>query len=89
MFHPFDVEQFLSELEHGVAYNFSESGVHPMTLTELAGITALDMGAFMGTLLDYPQVNGFTLLRERIAALYPGAFATHIAKPDISHLKRH
>lgn len=75
MFHPFDVEQFLSELEHGVAYNFSESGVHPMTLQELADITRLDMDAFLGTLLDYPQVNGFTLLRERIAALYPGATA--------------
>ncbi len=78
MFHPFDVEQFLSELEHGVAYNFSESGVHPMTLQELADITALDMEAFLGTLLDYPQVNGFTLLRERIAALYAGATADHV-----------
>ena len=78
MFHPFDVEQFLSELEHGVAYNFSESGVHPMTLTELAEITALDMDAFMGTLLDYPQVNGFTLLRERIANLYTGVTADNV-----------
>ena len=32
MFHPFQVEQFLSENEQGVTYNFSESGVHPMTL---------------------------------------------------------
>ena len=78
MFHPFDVEQFLSELEHGVSYNFSESGVHPMTLRELAEMTSLDLEAFMDTLLDYPQVNGFALLRERIASLYAGAGAANV-----------
>ena len=35
MFYPFQVEQFLSENEQGVSFNFSESGVHPLTLGEL------------------------------------------------------
>lgn len=78
MFHPFRVEQFLSEMEHGVAYNFSESGVHPMTLGELMELTGMEMKTLTDTLLDYPQVNGFTLLRERIADLYPGADAENI-----------
>lgn len=78
MFYPFRVEQFLSEMEHGVGYNFSESGVHPMTLRELMELTGTDLDALLGTLLDYPQVNGFTLLREHIAALYPDATADNV-----------
>ncbi len=78
MFHPFRVEQFLSEMEHGVGHNFSESGVHPVTLAELLEMTELAPETLLDTSLDYPQVNGFTLLRERIAALYPGASADNV-----------
>lgn len=78
MFHPFDVEQFLSELEHGVKYNYSESGVHPMTLRELVDLTGLDPDVLWNTMLDYPQVNGTTLLREKISAMYPGSTADNI-----------
>lgn len=71
MFHPFALEQWMSENEHGVAYHFAESGVHPLSfgeLMEMAGRTADELGDIR---LDYPQVNGTTRLREHIAALYP------------------
>lgn len=72
-FHAFKVEQFLSELEHGVRYNFSESGVHPLSLGELAELAEIDMGDVMSTMIDYPQVNGKETLRRTIADFYPGA----------------
>ncbi|QBY02839.1 aminotransferase class I/II-fold pyridoxal phosphate-dependent enzyme [Rhodophyticola sp. CCM32] len=72
-FHPFAVEQFLSETEQGVVFNFSESGVHPMRYAELFALAQIDTEALFDTLVDYPQVNGSDLLRERIAALYDGA----------------
>ncbi|MEM6441915.1 MAG: aminotransferase, partial [Pseudomonadota bacterium] len=71
-FTPFAVEQFLSETEHGVRFNFSESGVHPLSYAELFALAQIDTEALFATLVDYPQVNGLTSLREKIAALYPG-----------------
>jgi hypothetical protein len=44
-YHPFAVEQFLLENEHGVPLNFSESGVHPMRYTELLELADVDRGA--------------------------------------------
>lgn len=77
-FHPFAVEQFLSEMEHGVEFNFSESGVHPMRYEELFALAQIDTAALFETLVDYPQVNGFTSLRQKIAALYPEATPDNI-----------
>ncbi|WP_439101798.1 aminotransferase class I/II-fold pyridoxal phosphate-dependent enzyme [Congregibacter sp.] len=77
-FKAFAVEQYLSELEHGVQYNFSESGVHPMSYAELCDLADIDRDALFATLVDYPQVNGNQLLRERIAALYPQANADNV-----------
>lgn len=72
-FSPFKVERFLSELEHGVVYNFSESGVHPMSLQGLVDIAQIDVETLMATMIDYPQVNGKQTLRDTIASFYPGA----------------
>ena len=77
-FHPFQVEQFLSENEQGVAYNFSESGVHPLTVSELLDIAGAGDDALAGVELNYPEVNGRRELRERIAALYDGAVADQV-----------
>lgn len=77
-YHAFKVEQFLSETEHGVVYNFSESGVHPMSLQGLVDLAGIDMQALMATLIDYPQVNGKHSLRETIAGFYPGADAADV-----------
>lgn len=72
-FTPFAVEQYLSETEHGVRFNFSESGVHPMRYAELFELAKIDTRALFETLVDYPQVNGREQLRANIAAMYPGA----------------
>lgn len=77
-FKPFAVEQYLSETEHGVHFNFSESGVHPMSYAELFDLAGVDTEALFAALVDYPQVEGNELLRERIAALYPAASATNL-----------
>ena len=71
MFHPFEVERFLSEHEQGAAYNFAESGVHPITLAELLSLAGRSLEDLADIRMDYPQVNGTGRLRERIAALYP------------------
>ncbi len=71
MFHPFEIERFLSDHEHGATYNFAESGVHPLTLAELLELAGRSHEDLADLRLDYPQVNGTERLRERIAALYP------------------
>ena len=68
-FQPFRVEQFLSETEHGVVFNFSESGVHPMSLQGLLDLARIDLDALLTTMIDYPQVNGKQSPRETIAGL--------------------
>lgn len=72
-FIPFALERWQSVWEHRVRFNLSESGVHPLSAAELLGLSggSLDELARLG--LGYPQGNGTDELRERIAALYPGA----------------
>ena len=73
MFQPFALENYLSDNEQNVRYNFSESGVHPLTLGELLDTAGHNVEALAETLLDYPEVRGKAVLRERIAAPYAGA----------------
>ena len=67
----FEMERMQSTWENRVAANLSESGVHPMTTRELLGSD--DAAALLDEPLAYTQSNGTIPLRERIAALYPGA----------------
>ncbi|MEM7172111.1 MAG: aminotransferase class I/II-fold pyridoxal phosphate-dependent enzyme [Pseudomonadota bacterium] len=78
MFHPFQVEQFLSEYEQLAELNFSESGVHPLTLGELLELTGLTVEQLQATELNYPEVNGTQRLRETIAGLYDSANAENV-----------
>ncbi|MGD2103936.1 MAG: aminotransferase class I/II-fold pyridoxal phosphate-dependent enzyme [Anaerolineae bacterium] len=71
-FHPFELERLMSDWEQVVDYNLSESGAHPAALHELLG-PGLTIEDLLATALNYPQVEGTIELRERIAALYPGA----------------
>ncbi len=71
-FQPFDMERMMSKWENVVQYNLSESGVHPITVRDLVDDPAMVEG-LLATELNYPQTNGTIELRERIAALYPGA----------------
>ena len=71
-FHPFALERLLSQWEHRVEWNLSESGVCPLPLRELL-TTSGALEDLLATPLAYPQTNGLPELRERIAGLYPGA----------------
>ena len=69
---PFVMERMQSTWENQVEFNLSESGVHPLRLEELLD----DEGGLQALLrqpLVYTQSNGTPELRDRIAALYPGA----------------
>src|SRR5262249_43670098 len=63
--------------ENKVAWNLSESGVHPLRVEELA-VTDAERHALLTQELGYTQTNGTLELREAIAWLYPGAGADHI-----------
>ena len=73
----FAMERMQSTWENLVDYNLSESGVHPMRLEELVEDPA-DRAGLLGQELVYPQSNGTIELRERVAAMYPGATADHV-----------
>jgi aspartate/methionine/tyrosine aminotransferase len=73
----FQMERMQSTYENQVAFNLSESGVHPLRQREL-----IDDDMARESLLDeplrYTQSNGSEELRSRIAALYPGASIDHV-----------
>ena len=73
----FPMERMQSTWENLVDYDMSESGVRPLTLRELVAM-GFDLDAFLDQPLGYSQSNGTVELRERIAALYPGASADHV-----------
>jgi aspartate/methionine/tyrosine aminotransferase len=71
-----DIETFAMErmqcvYEQEVEYNLSESGVQPLSLAEL--FEGDELGGLLSLGLGYPHSNGSPVLRERIAAFYPGA----------------
>jgi aspartate/methionine/tyrosine aminotransferase len=66
------MERMQSTWENLVEYDMSESGVRPLTLRELVAM-GFDLEEFLDQPLGYSQSNGTIELRERIAALYPGA----------------
>jgi aspartate/methionine/tyrosine aminotransferase len=69
----FDLERWQSTWENRVRFNLSESGVHPLSVRELLELTGSSADPLLDVRLGYSQSNGTDLLRERIAALYPGA----------------
>jgi aspartate/methionine/tyrosine aminotransferase len=75
-YRPFLMERWQSTYEHRVRFNLSESGVHPLTLAELADLSGdVTLG---DARLGYGQSNGSDELRARIAALYPGATEANV-----------
>ena len=70
---PFEMERWQSTWEHRVAFNLSESGVHPMTPAELFDLAEADPGELARQRLGYNQSNGSDELRALVASLYPGA----------------
>jgi aspartate/methionine/tyrosine aminotransferase len=74
---PFALERFQSIWENRVAWNVSESGVHPLRVAELVDTPALH-DLLLQQELGYPQTNGTPGLRDAIAAMYPGAGVDHV-----------
>ena len=72
-FTPFHMERWQSTYEHRVAYNLSESGVHPLTLGELMSYARRPTSDLSEVPLGYSQSNGTDELRALIASLHPGA----------------
>src|ERR1700704_3311715 len=73
----FAMERMQSTYENQVAFNLSESGVHPLRLGELVDDTA-SRDALLAEGLRYTQSNGTAALRSALAVLYPGATTDHI-----------
>ena len=67
---PFELERFQSEWENTVRFNLSESGIHPLSLSEILSPEELD------EIIQRPQgygwTNGEPQLRARIAERYAG-----------------
>jgi aspartate/methionine/tyrosine aminotransferase len=66
----FELERVQSLWENRVAYNLTESGVHPYTIREL--FDEVHIEALLDTRLGYGQTNGSDELRAQICRLYPG-----------------
>lgn len=74
---PFAMERMQSTYENEVDFNLSESGVRPLAVRDLLD-DLLDWDGVLDQQLAYTQSNGTRELRERVAALYPGATINHI-----------
>ncbi len=77
-FQPFVMERMMSKFEQKVDYNLSESGVHPVLLSELLADNPDYINELLATDLNYPHVNGIPELRENIARLYENATPENI-----------
>ena len=75
-FQNFQLEYFQSQFERAVEINLADSSVKCASVQELLG--GDDPQPLIDLPLYYPEVNGTALLRERIAALYPGASAGNV-----------
>jgi aspartate/methionine/tyrosine aminotransferase len=73
----FEMERMQSTWENIVDCDMSESGVRPLTLRELTAM-GFDLESFLDEPLGYSQSNGTIELRERVAAMYPGASVDQI-----------
>jgi aspartate/methionine/tyrosine aminotransferase len=75
-FQPFELEHYQSLWERTVELNLADSSVKCLRTDEW--LSAEEQQALLRTPLYYPEVNGTTDLRTRIAALYPGATAKNV-----------
>ena len=66
----FELERVQSIYENTVEFNLTESGFHPLKLSEL--LTPEQIEELTDTVLGYGQTNGSIPLRKRIASLYEG-----------------
>ena len=67
-FEIFELERNQSLFENEVDYNLSESGVHPLKLSEI--LTQDEQDELLNTNLFYGYTNGTPALRQRVADIY-------------------
>ncbi|MCU1331816.1 MAG: Aminotransferase [Candidatus Angelobacter sp.] len=75
-FQNFDLEYFQSQFERSVEINLADSSVKCANVSDL--LAGEDARPLLELPLYYPEVNGTTTLRDRIAALYPNASRTNV-----------
>ena len=73
----FEMERLQSIHWHEVEYDLSESGVTPLTISELLG-ESIEPNEFLATRRAYPLSEGSAVTRERIADWYPGAAVENV-----------
>ena len=72
-FEQFELERNQSLFENEVDFNLSESGVHPLKLSEI--LTEEEQRDILNTELFYGYTNGTPELRQRVADMYGNQFA--------------
>ncbi len=72
-FQPFELERYQNKWENRVDYNLAESGVGPLSFSELLDITGVDPSELGALKLGYSQTDGTDELKAAIASMYPGA----------------
>ncbi len=72
-FEQFELERNQSLFENEVDFNLSESGVHPLKLSEI--LTEEEQKEILNTELFYGYTNGTPELRQRVAELYGKQFS--------------
>ena len=71
-FEQFDLERNQSLFENKIDFNLSESGVHPLKLSEM--LTEFEQKEILNTELFYGYTNGTPELRHRVADIYGNQF---------------
>lgn len=77
-FHTFELERWQSTWENRVHCNLSESGVHPLSISDLLALAGTDLAELAALRMVYSQSDGTEALRRAIAELYPGATPDHV-----------
>ena len=72
-FEQFELERNQSLFENEVDFNLSESGVHPLKLSEI--LTEKEQKEILHTELFYGYTNGTPELRQRVADIYGNQFS--------------
>ena len=72
-FEQFELERNQSLFENKVDYNLSESGVHPLKLSEI--LSSKEQQQLLETELFYGYTNGTPELRQRVADIYSSKFS--------------
>ena len=77
-FQPFVMERMMSKFEQEVDYNLSESGVHPILLSDLLAGDPDVLQDLLATDLNYPHVNGLPELPENVLVTVGAIEANYI-----------